>query len=133
MLLQKPLIDTNILIDFFTENQFVKQATLVLENGFYYNIAVLFELSNFLNNRFGAKKTLQIIEILDNSNPCFEILEINPKHQTKAREIMTKYSDQNLSLVDCILIAQAKEFNLELKTLDQKMTFCKEASITKPY
>lgn len=131
--LEKPLIDTNILIDFFTENQFSKQASLVLEGGFYYNIAVLFELSNFLNNRFGAKKTLQIIEVLDSSNPYFQILEITSKHQIKAREIMTKYSDQNLSLVDCILIVQAKEFNLELKTLDQRMTFCKEAKVVKPY
>jgi predicted nucleic acid-binding protein len=127
------LLDTNIFIDYFLQNQNAKLAEKLLNHYFFTNKAVYYEIANFFNNKIGAKKTLFILNQFQEWFNSFEFLEITEEIEQKAILIMTKYSDQNLSLVDCILIAQAKEFNLELKTLDQKMTFCKEANITKPY
>ena len=127
-----PLVDTNILYDFFTQSSDYILISNFLKKGFYLNNAVLFELTNLLNNKLGASFMLAQLDFLFKNNNI-KFLKITDKNIQKASQICQKYNDQNLSLVDCILIAQAKEFNLELKTLDQRRGFCKEAKITKPY
>lgn len=127
-----PLIDTNILYDFFVQNPNYVLISHLLSKGFYINNAILFELTNLLNNKVGADFMLNQLDFLL-FNQDVHFLKITNHQIQKAQEICNKYSDQNLSLVDCILITQAKEFDLELKILDQRMTFCKEAKVVKPY
>jgi predicted nucleic acid-binding protein len=129
-----PLIDTNILISFFTVDAHTQQAqALFQKHPCYLNHFVLAETSNFLLNKYSSSLATGAIRMLLASTRNFRFLDVPDILLLKAHDIMVKFSDNALSFTDCVLLAQGEHHKIPVLTCDLRMQNYKNTLVSNPF
>lgn len=125
------IIDSNILIDYFT---FSNKATLaniktIIRNGVYINHCTITEVTNYLKNRYNHSLAYTVqFKLLYDLN--YQILDISTEVTQVAMQIAKKYKDLELAYNDCLLLAQSNIYALPILTDDEAMWSVKEANFS---
>jgi len=119
--MQRPIIDTNILVDLFDNSPKEEDLINYFKKGTYIN-------NSILTNKF-IKTLERIITKLD----IFEFLNITDEDKKEALKIMKKFSDNQFAFTDSLVLAQSKRLKLKVLTRDKVMQNYKLSKVIIPY
>ena len=128
-----PLVDSNILIDWFVGGREAKKYEPIFTGLIYYNLTILTETINFIQNKHSfklAKRTVN--DIFENVN-VFVQLPIDSTTFELAIKIHNRYYTSKLGFSDCMILAQARLHDLTIFTQDQRMQMYKEVEVINPF
>jgi len=128
-----PLVDSNILIDYFLSSKNTDIATKLIDNSVYLIQPVLVETLNFIKNKSSNFSSFQAAKLILENPQTFNFLPYVPDFVSESLEIMDKYLSAKLAFTDCLLLAHAQYYDLKLFSQDQKMQAFPEASVVNPF
>lgn len=116
------ILDTSVLFEILISKKEDFTHLLANQNIFLTDL-IYFEFGNLILSR--TKNPLLVYETLKllDSFPTFTVLVHTSEEKSLGLEMMKKYADQGLSIVDCVTLAQATKHKLEVYTLDRRMSF----------
>lgn len=123
--MKEVIIDTNVILRFFLndipEQKIIVEALLqkAKNKTIFITIPqiVIFELDFILEKYYEFHKE----EVIDKLKTLVSTDYLRVESKELFIITLTLYSRENLSLVDCFLISQAKERNMEIFTFDKKL------------
>lgn len=128
-----PLVDSNILISFFIQDEYFETASKILSKRAHVNDYVFTEVVNFIHQKqsayhaFGA--ALDILERQD----YFIFIPIETNTRVAALDIMQKYLYNRYAFTDSLLLAQAEVLKLKLITTDVRMQNYRSVNVIDPF
>jgi len=114
-----PIIDSNVLISYFSEDINFKQTEKMLENDFYLNDYILCEVLNFLQNKLSYSASFKAERFIFDTS--FGFLPVSTEVIDIARDIRETYADNKFTFTDCIILAQSQIYEMDIYTNDEKM------------
>lgn len=119
---EESLYDTGFLFAVFDDNDDYQQkcsAAFESEENVLLPEIVIPELAYLILNNLGYQKLIKFLRSVVAGN--FRLVPTELKDLERAPEILEKYADNNIDLVDCVIVAIAERLNIKrILTVDRR-------------
>jgi len=131
---ETPIIDSNILISFFTvDKNYENSKKVIYENGGFYNEFILCETLNYIQNKYSHFHSMDAYNLMVKGHNTFFFLPIALELYSIASDIRNKYADNNYTMTDCLILAQAEQLGFKVYTADIRMQNYKAVEVINPF